>query len=348
VTCLDGRDGRLAWCFQAAPQQHRIVNHGRLESSWPVHGSVLVHNHELVFTAGRSSYLDGGIYLYRLNPLTGKMLACSIISHLDPVTGEQTGAESARSFDSEGTISDILSAEGDVVFLKHMAFDSSGKELEGTRPHLFSSAGLLGEEWFIRAYWLYGTNTGAGYGRWASMKSGESSMAPAGRILSIGNDNIFGYGRVQHSGGWTGHRGDAYHLFSSVKVYENPTGATSRRRASRSKPAGGKTFNWSKNHALIVRAMVLTPDKLIVAGLPDLARKDESGRSFSNPEDGLAALAGRRGGRLAMISTADGTKISEIRLDSPPVFDGMSAAAGRIYVSSRNGFLTCFAADEDL
>ena len=89
--------------------------------------------------------------------------------------------------------------------------------------------------------------------------------------------------------------------------------------------------------------MVLTADKLIVAGPPDLVRKDESGRSFSNPEEGLAALAGQRGGRLVMISPDDGTTIREIKLDSPPVFDGMAAAGGCLYVSAIDGSLICLA-----
>ena len=58
----------------------------------------------------------------------------------------------------------------------------------------------------------------------------------------------------------------------------------------------------------------------------------------------LAALAGQRGGRLSMISTADGTKTCEIKLDSPPVFDGMSAADGKVLISLRNGRVACFAA----
>jgi hypothetical protein len=347
VTCLDGRDGQLVWRFHAAPQQHLIVSHGQLESSWPVHGSVLLHNDELAFTAGRSSYLDGGICLYRVSPLTGKMLACSIIGHLDPATGKQTGKEVRGSFDSEGTISDILSADGESIFLKHMCFDRSGKEVPNTRPHLFSPTGLLGEEWFIRAYWLYGTNTGAGYFRWASMKSGDLSKAPAGRILSFDDERIYGYGRVQHSGAWTGHRGDAYHLFCSVKAYEKPSRPAAKRGSSKAKAPAGKPFIWSRKPPLIVRSMVLTADKLIVAGVPDLAHKDESGRSFSNPEEGLAALAGRRGGRLAMIATADGTKTREIKLDSPPVFDGMSATEGNVFISLRNGCVTCFTASEE-
>jgi hypothetical protein len=202
---------------------------------------------------------------------------------------------------------------------------------------------LLGEKWFIRAFWLYGTDTGAGYFRWANMKSGNSSKVPAGRIMSFDDKQIYGYGRVKHSGSWTGHRGDSYHLFSSVKVYQKaPSPAAARRGAKGAKPAGGKTFAWSRMYPMIVRSMVLTADKLIVAGLPDLARKDSSGRSFSNPDEGLAALAGLRGGSIAMISTADGTKIREIKLDSPPVFDGMIAADGRLYISTTNGRIVCY------
>ena len=35
----------------------------------------------------------------------------------------------------------------------------------------------------------------------------------------------------------------------------------------------------------------------------------------------------------------DGAKLSERRLDSPPVFDGMIAAAGRLYVATKAGRL---------
>ena len=48
-----------------------------------MHGAVLVQNDELHFTAGRSTYLAGGIYFYRLDPLTGKILAANVITHID-------------------------------------------------------------------------------------------------------------------------------------------------------------------------------------------------------------------------------------------------------------------------
>jgi hypothetical protein len=40
----------------------------------PIHGSVLVHNDSIIISAGRNSYVDGGIYITRLDPRTGKKL----------------------------------------------------------------------------------------------------------------------------------------------------------------------------------------------------------------------------------------------------------------------------------
>ncbi|MBS3771775.1 MAG: PQQ-binding-like beta-propeller repeat protein, partial [Bacteroidales bacterium] len=89
VYCLRASDGEMVWRFRAAPVDRRIVSHGQLESAWPVHGSVLVENGSVYFAAGRSSFLDGGIYLYRLDPQTGKILTHKIIDSRDEKTGHQ-------------------------------------------------------------------------------------------------------------------------------------------------------------------------------------------------------------------------------------------------------------------
>ena len=44
---------------------------GRVESAWPVHGSVFVREGSVCFVAGRSSFLDGGMRLFSLGPATG-------------------------------------------------------------------------------------------------------------------------------------------------------------------------------------------------------------------------------------------------------------------------------------
>jgi len=61
VYCLGAADGALAWRFLAAPLDRRVASDDQIESTWPVHGSVLVENGTAYCTAGRSTYLDGGI-----------------------------------------------------------------------------------------------------------------------------------------------------------------------------------------------------------------------------------------------------------------------------------------------
>jgi outer membrane protein assembly factor BamB len=74
VYCVRASDGQLVWRFLAAPTDQRIGSFGQIESIWSVHGSVLVSHDVVYFTAGRSTYLDGGIRVYGLEPATGKIL----------------------------------------------------------------------------------------------------------------------------------------------------------------------------------------------------------------------------------------------------------------------------------
>ncbi|MCY2989579.1 MAG: PQQ-binding-like beta-propeller repeat protein, partial [Planctomycetota bacterium] len=93
IYCIDAADGALVWRFRAAPAERLVSVYGQLESIWPVHGAVLIQNDTLYATAGRSSYLDGGIVLYRLNPTTGQELSKTTLYHLDPDTGDQLVSE---------------------------------------------------------------------------------------------------------------------------------------------------------------------------------------------------------------------------------------------------------------
>lgn len=351
VYCLDRTSGEMLWRFRAAPEERLLSVFGQLESAWPVHGAVLIQNDEIHFTAGRSSYLDGGIYLYRMNPVTCEILAATAIRHLDPITGKQSGREGRKEglpFDSEGTVSDILSGDGTSVFLKHMRFDRDGNEQPATVPHLFCQTGFLGEESFVRSYWLYGTDVGAGWGGWATMINNHLRIAPAGRILVFDDSTIFGYGRIRHLAAAVGHRADATHLFASVKEYSLPeVGADaqtpSKKKGGNSKPE--KTFVWSIDEAFTVRAMTLTADTLYTAGIPDAGVKDTTDEKilqFTNNAEALAAFKGERGAYLKSISKTDGKIKATVKLDAPPVFDGMSAAEGRLFISLNNGKIVCY------
>jgi hypothetical protein len=54
------------------------------------------------------------------------------------------------------------------------------------------------------------------------------------------------------------------------------------------------------------------------------------------------AFRGTAGGHLWAVDAKDGTKIKELILDSPPVWDGMAAACNKLYVTLRDGSVVCF------
>lgn len=341
VYCVRAQDGELAWRFQAAPERRLISSYGQLESVWPAHGSVLIQNDLLYTSAGRNTYLDDGITLYTLDPVTGQVLHKSVVYNFDPQTGAQLGPEAA--FDMDGVNTDILSGDGENIFMKQECFDASLRKEAKTRPHLFGIHGFLGEEWFVRSYWLLGTNVRAGWGAWAS--GNETTF---GRIMTFDDENAYGYGRVAIASAATGHKADDYHLYGVKKVLmqtglpktRKKKGQTTEKPAP-NRPAKPRPF-WADAHSLIVRAMVLTQDKLAIAGPPDLRKKKDGILAYANEEESLASFTGRRGVLLRILSIEDGQALSEHSLDAMPVFDGMSAAQGKIFVSLKNGEVQCW------
>ena len=54
-----------------------------------------------------------------------------------------------------------------------------------------------------------------------------------------------------------------------------------------------------------------------------------------------ASLKGKRGSMLHVVSIADPAKLAEHKLDALPVWDGMAAANGRLYIASTDGSVLC-------
>jgi hypothetical protein len=94
---------------------------------------------------------------------------------------------------------------------------------------------------------------------------------------------------------------------------------------------------------MVVRAMVLADDTLFIAGLPELLTPQKSSQNLIAAQ---AAYEGKKGAALWAVSTKDGSKLSEYKLDSPPVLDGMIAANGKWYISCMDGKVLCLENDE--
>jgi outer membrane protein assembly factor BamB len=78
--CCDGyvyafnlKNGKLAWRMRAAPREERMVSYGKVESPWPVIGSVLADKGLVYAAAGRSLGSDGGVLLRAIEPSTGNV-----------------------------------------------------------------------------------------------------------------------------------------------------------------------------------------------------------------------------------------------------------------------------------
>ena len=149
VYCLNLDGGQLVWRFRAAPTDRRTVSFGSVESVWPVTGSVLIREGVVYCTAGRSSFLDGGMYLYRLDLSTGKLLGETRFDDRDPQTLMQR-EETVEDVELPGALPDVLVDDGQYIYLRDKVLDHEGVEQDLHLPHLYCSAGLLDDNGWHR------------------------------------------------------------------------------------------------------------------------------------------------------------------------------------------------------
>jgi len=328
VYCLRASDGALAWRFRAAPCDRRIMAWEQLESVWPAHGSVLVRDDVAYVVAGRSMFLDGGLTLYRLNPATGEVLSRVRMDGTDPNTGKDLHTH-VTMLDMPVASSDILSSEGQFLFMRSQPFDLEGRrhrvqhvainQQRGTDAHLFVPNGFLDDNYWHRAFWVYGRSVhgGPGYGQ-------TGQRAPSGKIMVLDRENLYIFGRQQKYWRWTTPM--EFRLFS----------------VDRRQPGAPR---WNVQIPVLVRAMVKAGDTLFVAGAADVVDEEgwrkphaENPKQYARQAD---LFAGKDGGLLWAVSADDGGKLRQIKLGVLPVFDGLIAAAGRLYMATVDGKVVC-------
>jgi len=326
VYCLRLSDGALEWRYLAAPADRRTVSFGQIESVWPVTGSVLVYDGMVHCTAGRSSYLDGGMVLCRLDPATGKEVSRTVLNDRDPATGHEP-EDRIEDVELPGALPDVLVGDGEFVYLRDRRFDSELKEHPPTVPHLYCSAGLLDDSWWHRTYWLWGERT---FGR-ASGWHVIPNHRPSGRILVTDEKTVFGYGRK--SVRYVGHTLAGCHLFRAdkrVTPIQKKLKNNNKALVAKLTPARVH-YRWTREVPLHVRALVLAGEELVAAG--------PGAREEVAFDDASAQAA------LMVFSAADGSTKTRCDLPAQPVFDGMAAAHDRLYIATIGGELLCFGGD---
>ena len=306
VYCLRAADGVRVWRFRAAPEESRIVAFGQIESPWPVHGSVVVLEGRVYFAAGRSAHLDSGMFLYCLKASTGEVIQRVRLSADTSSKGELQGA----------ALSDILVSDGETIWMRKRQFDAqdiSRPVTSGAVPPVCATAGLLDDSWFNRTFWVF------------------DGKCPA-QYLVFDGKTAYGI-RAYQKFHWKAFRDvftpakEGYQLFASGEPRKTEGKAKDKRR--------GFSFpdEWAVRIPVRAHAMVVTDTRLFLAGGPDVI----------DPQDPWAALEGRQRGLLCAFSKSDGKQQSKFQLSALPVYDGMAAAGGRLYLCLKGGNVVCLA-----
>jgi len=276
---------------------------------------------------------------------------------------------------------DIFSSDGERIYMQEQNFDLKGKRMGiaptvpgkrtaagKTGKHLFCQTGLLDDAWFHRSFWIYGNDCGEGWGSYA----GTRRRAPCGRIMAFGKTRIYGF-RSDPLGNMLNPRTN-YKLFSADKEpaliappapkaapapkarqkaqANGKKGKKARRPRIRRPRGGGIKHHWQVDTpGLMVNAMVLgaSNNKLFIAGPPDLADETKMMGFLTGADDDINrqlraqadAWRGKRGGLVRVVSCETGEKLGECKLDSIPVFDGMSAADGKLFLATIDGKVVC-------
>ncbi|MHC4726167.1 MAG: outer membrane protein assembly factor BamB family protein [Planctomycetota bacterium] len=306
VYCLDASNGKLKWRFQAAPEDRHIGAFGQLESAWPINGSVLVINGTAYFAAGRTSQLDGGIYLYGLDAITGR-LRCQ-----NKLEGPHYNVNNiSQNYQLPmGTLPDIMQSDGNAIYMRDVVFNTNleSRNIPSPKTALRTRAkgGLLDDSYFKRTPWVFGsqaaTNTpSSGYGRLIVHDKQTAFFVRMFDTLRGLDPSVYFTPALK-----------GYLLFAMDKQ-------------------SGRQI-WAQRVPVRVRTMVSTGKLLITAGPPDVV----------DSKDPLGSFEGRKGGLLHIFDKSSGRKLAEYNIDSPPVFNGAAVANGKLYISLEDGTLTSF------
>jgi len=327
VYCLDAETGKLAWRFKVAAVERRIGSDDRLESPLAVSGSVLVMDNVVYFAAGRSSNLDGGIRVYGLDLRTGKQLHSRVVASgywaktAAAVTATPQGKRKGRPRPA-GALVDILISDGNAISMRQVRMNktlTSG----GSGATIFPSTGLLDPTWFHRQGWKFGRS--------------------AGQLVVYGDKASYGVGnpytRLKHrrKGQYKQYKqeGHFHQKFSRYDKEFFPVGAKIS-ATSIARRRGDTTVSWTMDEPFQPRAMVLAGKNLYLAGWLDAVQVElKTGRAKSpGDRDPHKSV-------LRVYSAQTGKRVAEHKLESDPVFDGVAAAYGNLFISLKNGKLVC-------
>ena len=330
VHCLRASDGQLVWKFSGMPERRLICDTGRLESAWPVNGSVMVFEDTAYFAAGRNSFLDGGIGVFALDPVTGTMKHGRMVWGPYEEDRPNFPIQADGTFQLKGCKAGIFSVAGTQLFMRNQAFTPDLKTIESKRVkslHLMASPGFLNDSPQHRTYWTVDRDLRYGGA------TGKFSSGPAGDTIAF-DGKVFYEVRGYPPGRNLPGRGRGIDQLELYSVFSGRYGGITESENKSAIPAMGRwEKRWNTSTPFAGHAIVASENTVMAAGVPML-------KGYS-VEDTSASYAREKGGIAWLLDAKDGHKLQELRFDSPPVWDGIAIAHGSFFVCLKDGSVVC-------
>ncbi|GDY12905.1 hypothetical protein LBMAG53_17830 [Planctomycetota bacterium] len=345
---LNRDTGALVWRFRAAPRNERIVANGQLESPWPLFGTVTVDDEGVWAVAGRHSECDGGLWWWRLDPLTGKVLKNGRFGQ----NALNSKIEGSGDFDFSTTerhtgANSPLVTDGKIMLLPKLyarRVDGGLQLFEMHKPTTPLPPGRKTPPMNMRNYYeMINANETMVPGNYGLL-SGDISYACEKKIgygwvfarqVAYRKDEMVALGGT--AGNVEFRMGDGTpSKISALRRLDQPEESPDKRTVLGAKqlwefhsPLASRS-NGRDETVAGVRALAVAGD-VVLAGLYVNAQNQEAERK-------------RLPNRLVVLNRGDGKEVQQLALPDKPIRGGISVAGGRVYVSTRDGSITCFAA----
>jgi len=301
VYALQAQTGELVWRFYSNYPVLMHTRDGQAESTAPVHGSVLIYNDKLYFAAGRNAYVDAGITIFVLDPVTGRILK-KRTEQWEREERKSMLTEAAHAAD--GIKNDILSTDGERIYLHVNAFTMELEDRkEGDPKHRnknpypnnpIAFGGLL-DNTITRRGSLFVSKRSA----FGEMLCFDKEVSYSAKMV----ERLTWLRKATHFSPAQG----GFYLYATKEGKREPL--------------------WEIRYPIVVRAMAGTSTHILFAGAPDKI----------NPEDPLRNYESRGKGLLVAVNRATGKVEADYDLPAAVTFNGIAVTADSLILTLANG-----------
>jgi outer membrane protein assembly factor BamB len=307
VYALRASDGALAWRLRVAPAELRIVHCGQVESPWPVPGSVLVNGGTAYVVAGLHPLADGGLRMLALDPATG---AVRWQQPLADMGYDQKGWHGRAGLEQDYV--DLPVKDGESVAVSRWIIDPATGRNAFRWQDAFYRLGADGA-YLPRGTWSYGY---------------PMNRPRMDRPLVVGRGAaVFGANKCADAKAFSWPEAPGTPRRGPLKLFrrdfkpgeafnvqwdEQPNDTESRIGLYFPVNRLAENVTWSAPYPGWIEAMVLAGETLFVCAQ----------------------------GKLRAYAAADGKPLNEMALPKP-VWDGLAAAGGRLFLSTAEGTVVC-------